>query len=121
MKKLLPVLAILLLIGIATTGCTIVDTGEVGLRVNFDKTIDNEELVAGSFNQTVIGKVLTFPVKDVTVDVKDMNPLAADNSTMKDFDISVIYNIAPNSVSDLYINKSRSFHNVDETLSLIHI
>ncbi len=115
MKKILPVLAIMLLIGIATTGCTIVDTGEVGLRVNFDKTIDNEELVAGSFNQTVIGKVLTFPIKDVTVDIKDMTPLAADNSTMKDFDISVIYNIAPNSVSDLYINKSRSFHNVDDS------
>lgn len=95
------------------TGCTVIDTGEVGLRVNFNKTIEPTELVAGSFNQTVIGKVLTFPIKDVSVDVRDMTPLALDNSTMKDFDISVVYNITPSSVSDLYINKSRSFHMVD--------
>ena len=112
-KKIIPVIVVALIAAVSTTGCTIVDTGEVGLRVNFDKTIESGELVAGSFNQTVVGKVLTFPVKDVNVDVRDMQPLAADNSTMKDFDISVVYNIMPSSVSDLYINKSRSFHMVD--------
>jgi regulator of protease activity HflC (stomatin/prohibitin superfamily) len=115
MKKLIPVAILALIAALGTTGCTIVDTGEVGLRVNFDKTIENSELAAGSFNQTVIGKVLTFPVKDVSVDVRDMQPLASDNSTMKDFDISVVYNITPSSVSDLYVNKSRSFHMVDPT------
>lgn len=114
-NRILPALSLALIVGVSATGCTVVDTGEVGLRVNFDKTIESSELVAGSFNQTVIGKVLTFPVKDVSVDVKDMNPLAADNSTMKDFDISVIYNITPSSVSDLYINKSRAFHMVDNS------
>jgi regulator of protease activity HflC (stomatin/prohibitin superfamily) len=113
MKKLIPVAVLALIAALGTTGCTIVDTGEVGLRVNFDKTIENGELAAGSFNQTVIGKVLTFPVKDVSVDVRDMQPLASDNSTMKDFDISVVYNITPSSVSDLFVNKSRSFHMVD--------
>ena len=113
MKKIIPLILLVVVGGLGATGCTIVDTGEVGLRVNFDKTIENGELVAGSFNQTLIGKVLTFPVKDVSVDVRDMQPLAADNSTMKDFDISVVYNIMPASVSDLYINKSRSFHMVD--------
>jgi regulator of protease activity HflC (stomatin/prohibitin superfamily) len=110
MKKLLVVSAL-----VATTGCTIVDTGEVGLRVNFDKTVESTELVAGSFNQTIIGKVLTFPIKDVSVEVRDLMPLAADNSTMKDFDIAVVYNITPSAVSDLYINKSRAFHLVDPT------
>jgi regulator of protease activity HflC (stomatin/prohibitin superfamily) len=115
MKKLFLVVSIALAFGLGATGCTIVDTGEVGLRVNFDKTIESTELVAGSFNQTVVGKVLTFPVKDVSVDVRDLQPLAADNSTMKDFDISVVYNIMPAAVSDLYINKSRAFHMVDNT------
>ncbi|UUZ54676.1 hypothetical protein LP419_00920 [Massilia sp. H-1] len=63
----------------------------------------------------MVGKVLTFPIKDVAVDVRDLNPLASDNSTMKDFDISVVYNIVPTAVSDLYINKSRSFHMVDNS------
>lgn len=115
MKRTIPSLCSLLLGGAVLSGCTVVDTGEVGLRVKFDKTVESEELVAGSFNQTVIGKVLTFPVKDVSVDVRDMQPLASDNSTMKDFDISVIYNIMPASVSDLYINKSRAFHMVDNS------
>jgi regulator of protease activity HflC (stomatin/prohibitin superfamily) len=115
MKKSIPAILVALLAVLGATGCTIVDTGEVGLRVNFDKTIENGELIAGSFNQTMIGHVLTFPVKDVSVDVKDLNPLAADNSTMKDFDISVVYNITPSAVSELYINKSRSFHMIDNT------
>ena len=115
MKKITLAIAVAIAVGALASGCTIVDTGEVGLRVNFDKTIEAEERVAGSFNQTVIGKILTFPVKDVTVDVQNLTPLAADNSTMKDFDISVIYNITPSSVSDLYINKSRSFHTVDDS------
>src|SRR6478672_10090609 len=115
MKKWIPAVVAVLVAGLATTGCTVVDTGEVGLRVNFDKTVESTELVPGSFNQTVIGKVLTFPIKDVSVDVRDLNPLASDNSTMKDFDISVVYNIVPTAVSDLYINKSRSFHMVDSS------
>jgi regulator of protease activity HflC (stomatin/prohibitin superfamily) len=115
MKKPILAIAAAAMIGALTTGCTIVDTGEVGLRVNFDKTIEPEERVAGSFNQTLVGKILTFPVKDVSVDVQNLTPLAADNSTMKEFDISVIYNITPSSVSDLFINKSRSFHTVDDS------
>src|SRR5687767_14366688 len=106
MKKIIPAVAAAMAVGALATGCTIVDTGEVGLRVNFDKTIEAEERVAGSFNQTIVGKILTFPVKDVSVDVQNLTPLAADNSTMKEFDISVIYNITPASVSELYINKS---------------
>lgn len=115
MKKTILAFSVALILGAATTGCTIVDTGEVGLRVNFDKTVESTELVAGSFNQTLIGKVLTFPIKDVSVDVRDLTPLASDNSTMKDFDISVVYNITPSAVSDLFINKSRSFHMTDAT------
>ena len=115
MKKIFWAIPVAVAVGVLTTGCTIVDTGEVGLRVNFNKTIEPEERIAGSFNQTIIGKILTFPVKDVSVDVQNLTPLAADNSTMKEIDISVIYNITPSSVSDLYINKSRSFHMVDNT------
>lgn len=115
MKKMFWAIPVAVAAGALATGCTIVDTGEVGLRVNFNKTIEAEERIAGSFNQTIVGKILTFPVKDVSVDVQNLTPLAADNSTMKEIDISVIYNITPSSVSELYINKSRSFHMVDKT------
>lgn len=91
-------------------GCTRIETGEVGVRIGFDKQIHPGELLPGSFNQTLVGSVLTFPVKDVSVSVQDMNPLAKDNSTMKDFDALVIYNINPQKVSELYVTKNRSFH-----------
>ena len=92
------------------TGCTRIETGEVGVRVGFDKQVKQGELVAGSFNQTIIGNVLTFPVKDVSVKVDNLTPLAKDNSTMKDFDAVVIYNINPDRVAELYSSKSKAFH-----------
>ena len=107
MKKTLIAVSLL---AVFATGCTRIETGEVGLRVGFDKQVKNEELLPGSFNQTLIGSVMTFPVKEVAVKVDDLTPLAKDNSTMKDFDAIVIYNINQSQVAELYNTKNRSFH-----------
>jgi regulator of protease activity HflC (stomatin/prohibitin superfamily) len=107
MKK--SVLAIALL-AVFATGCTRIETGEVGVRVGFDKQVKPGELLPGSFNQVLIGDVLTFPVKDVNVKLDDMTPVAKDNSTMKDFDAIVIYNINQSQVAELYSQKSQAFH-----------
>lgn len=93
-----------------TAACTRIETGEVGLRVGFDKQVSNQELLPGSFNQTLVGDVLTFPVKDVNVQINDLTPLAKDNSTMKDFDAVVIYNLNQSQVAELYNTKSKAFH-----------
>jgi hypothetical protein len=93
-----------------TAACTRIETGEVGVRRSFDKTIETTELQPGSVNQTMFGDVLTFPTKDVQVDVSDLTPLASDNSTVADFDMAVIYSINPTSVAELYIEKNRGFH-----------
>jgi regulator of protease activity HflC (stomatin/prohibitin superfamily) len=95
---------------ILATGCTRIETGEVGVRVGFDKQIQSGELLPGSFNQTLVGSVLTFPIKDVNVKLDDMTPVAKDNSTMKDFDAVVIYNINQAQVAELYSTKSQAFH-----------
>lgn len=95
---------------ILATGCTRVETGEVGVRVGFDKQVKDGELLPGSFNQTLIGDVLTFPIKDVNVKLEDMTPVAKDNSTMKDLDAVVIYNINQGQVAELYSQKSKAFH-----------
>jgi SPFH domain / Band 7 family len=94
----------------SASACTRIETGEVGVRRSFDKTIETTELMPGSVNQTMFGDVLTFPTKDVSVDITDMTPLASDNSTIKDFDLSVVYSINPGSVAELYIEKNRGFH-----------
>ena len=95
---------------ILATGCTRIETGEVGVRVGFDKQVQQGELLPGSFNQVIIGDVLTFPIKDVNVTLENMTPVAKDNSTMKDFDAVVVYNIKPQQVSELYATKNRAFH-----------
>lgn len=107
MKK--SVFAILAL-AVFATGCTRIETGEVGVRVGFDKQVKSGELLPGSFNQTIIGDVLTFPVKDVNVVLENMTPVAKDNSTMKDVDAVVVYNINPQQVAELYSTKNKSFH-----------
>lgn len=93
-----------------TTACTRIETGEVGVRVGFDKQVQSGELLPGTFNQTLIGDVLTFPIKDVNVKLDDMTPVAKDNSTMKDLDAVVIYNINQGQVAELYSQKSQAFH-----------
>jgi regulator of protease activity HflC (stomatin/prohibitin superfamily) len=100
------------LVGLLATAsaCTRIETGEVGVRRSFDKTIETTELMPGSVNQTIFGEVLTFPTKDVSVEVADLTPLASDNSTVADFDLSVIYSINPGSVAEIYIEKNRGFH-----------
>jgi hypothetical protein len=109
MKTILKISAVIAALSLAT-GCTRIETGEVGLRVGFDKQVKNEELLPGSFNQTFVGDVLTFPVKEVAVKVDDLSPQAKDNSTMKDFDVTVIYNINPTQIAEIYNTKNKSFH-----------
>lgn len=97
-------------LAVASAACTRVETGEVGVRRAFDKTIETTELMPGSVNQTIFGDVMTFPTKDVQVDITDLTPLASDNSTVADFDMAVIYSINPTSVAELFIEKNRGFH-----------
>lgn len=112
MMKRFAIIPAVIALGVATTGCTRIETGEVGVRVGFDKQVKEGELLPGSFNQIIVGDVLTFPVKDVQVDVKDMTPLASDNSTIADFDASVVYSVNPTSVAEIYTTKNRGFHAV---------
>lgn len=114
MMKRFGLMAAVLGMAVLATGCTRIETGEVGVRVGFDKQVKPGELLPGSFNQTLVGDVLTFPVKDVNVTMENMTPVAKDNSTMKDLDAVVVYNINPQQVSELYSTKNRAFHAVDK-------
>jgi len=92
------------------SGCTRITTGEVGVRVDGNRQIQAGELPAGSWNQTLIGDVLTFPVRDITVNIENKTPLTADNSALADFDLTAVYGINPSSVAELYSTKAKSFH-----------
>lgn len=108
MKKSIGMLALLAVVSFS--GCTRITTGEVGVRVDGSKQVQQGELQPGSWNQTLIGDVLTFPVKDIAINLENKSPMTADNSALDDFDVTVVYNINPASVSELYTKKSKSFH-----------
>jgi hypothetical protein len=112
MKKI--ILAALIAASFAMAGCQRVETGEVGLRQGWDKQIQKTELLPGSFNQTFVGDVMVFPVKQIGLLLKGMQPQTLDNSTLADLDITVIYNINPASVGELYTTESRSFHALND-------
>lgn len=111
MKSVL--IGIVLAVVALTTGCTRVETGKVGVRVNASKQIEGTELMPGSFNQTIIGSVLMFQTKDITVNLENKTPMTADNAALQDFDLTFVYSINPTSVAETYSKKSRSFHGVD--------
>ena len=111
MKKFFGI--IVLLGAIVLSGCTRVETGEVGLRQGFDKTIQKTELMPGSFNQTIMGDVLLFPVKQIGLQLDNIKPQTKDNSTLADMDVTVVYNINPSSVGDLYTTEAHTFNAID--------
>jgi len=98
---------------VSLQACTRIETGEVGVRLNASKQIEGSELQPGSFNQTLIGSVITFPTRDIAIVIDNQKPMTADNSALADFDITVVYGINPSSVSELYSTKSRSFHSTE--------
>jgi regulator of protease activity HflC (stomatin/prohibitin superfamily) len=78
------------------------------------KQIQGTELQPGSWNQTLVGSVITFPTKDLTIKIENKTPMTADNSALKELDMTVVYSINPSSVAELYSTKSKSFHARDE-------
>lgn len=99
---------------LTATACTRIETGTVGLRVNMSNVVEPNELQPGSWNQTIVGSVLEFPVRSIQVAWNNLTPQTADNSTLKDFDVAMVYDINPTSVSDIWINQSRAFHSYEK-------
>lgn len=107
---------------VSLSGCfERIQTGEVGIRIDMSKQIQQGELLPGSWNQTLVGDVMTFPVKDITINLENKAPMTSDNSALADFDITVVYAINPSSVSELYSTKSKSFHTFDEKENDIYL
>lgn len=114
MKKIFTVLMVAAM-SLSLSGCfQRIETGEVGLRIGFDKQVQMGELQPGSFNQTIVGNVLTFPVRDLAINLDDMRAQSSDGSTLSDYDVTVIYSINPSAVGEMYTTKSKSFHAVGE-------
>lgn len=104
----------LIAIAALAVGCTRIETGTVGIRINASKQIEGNELMPGSWNQTMIGDVMTFPTKDIAVNLENKAPMTSENTALADFDLSIVYGINPGSVAELYSTKSKSFHTTEQ-------
>lgn len=101
-------------IAFSLTGCVVrIETGSVGVRINASKEIQGGELMPGTWNQTVVGGVLIFPVKDIAISLENKSPMTSENTALADFDMTVVYAISPSAVSELYGTKSKSFHTIE--------
>jgi len=105
---------VVLALAVALSGCQRIETGEVGLRVDFSKQVQMGELQPGSFNQTIVGDVITFQVRDIALPLDDMHPQTSDNSTLTDMDVQLIYSINSTSVGEMYVNNSKAFNAIND-------
>jgi regulator of protease activity HflC (stomatin/prohibitin superfamily) len=102
------------LIAISAAACTRIETGEVGLRITYDKQIEMQEIPAGKMPQTLVGDVLTFPVRDIGGSLEDKRPLTKDDVALKQVDLSYVYSVSPTAVAELWTKQPRSFHLMNE-------
>jgi prohibitin 1 len=101
MKKLITVL---LAVGFISnlTGCGRIETGNIGVRTDFNKTIVTDELQPGWYG-SLFTSVDTYSIKEIEVAQNDMRPKAKDNLSLSDLDISIFYKVNPVSISEMLI------------------
>lgn len=115
-------IGLLSMVILTSAACTRIETGQVGIVRAYDKQIQMTEEMPGSLTETISQTVITAQTKDIEVVTKDLRPLAADNSTLDDFDVSAIYTINPTMAAELFVDKSQGFHayNDDGELFLMY-
>lgn len=105
---------------IATLGaCTRIETGQAGIIRGWDKQIESTEAAPGDLKQLLTQDVIVAQTKDIEVTTTDLRPLAADNSTLDDFDASAVYTINPQLSAELYVDKSQGFHSYNSEGELL--
>lgn len=82
------------------SGCTQIDTGNVGVERTLGK-VGKEPLVPGVYF-TVFKTVDEFTAKEVSFQLQDLTPKSRDNLTMKDVDIDIYFKTMPAAIPGLY-------------------
>lgn len=95
-------LLLILIIVVAISACGRIETGNVGVRTDFNKTIETTELQPGWYG-AVLTSVDEYVVKETELQLNDMRPKAKDNLTLADVDLSIFYTVNPTQVAELVI------------------
>lgn len=85
--------------------CGRIETGNVGVRTDFNKTVEETELQPGWYG-ALFTSVDEYVTKETELALTDMTPKAKDNLSLKDLDVSIFYTVNPSKVADLAIKYS---------------
>jgi len=78
---------------IGLTGCYgTIETGNAGLRTNFNGTTD-QKVESEGFYTSLTGHVDQYTLKEVGVDLPNLQPKAKDNLSLRDLDVSIFYRV----------------------------
>lgn len=96
MKKIF----LLLTLALATllSGCSQIDSGNVGVVTSFGK-VNPEELPQG-VHMTWFAGVDEFTAKEVPMQLNDLKPKAADNLTISDLDVDIYFQPTPGKIAE---------------------
>ena len=99
------------MIAVMMTACGIVETGEVGVRKTIGK-VDNQELHEG-FYTAVMSSVDVYTFKETAFELQNVKARAADKLSLKDLDVTVYYQAAPDKIAEFAANHSGMSARVD--------
>lgn len=103
MKSFSKIAAVALLLSATfTTGCTRVETGNVGVQTSFTKQVSTAEVNPG-IHMTIFSDIEQHSVKEIPVVLNDMRPQTKDNLNLRELDVEVYYTVAPAMVAELMI------------------
>lgn len=108
MKKTIVALAVAAVL----VGCTKVGTENVGVRTTFTGKVETEELGQG-IHLAVLSDVDEFTGKEVSIELKDMQPKAADNLSLADMDVEIFYKVDKAQIADQFIKYANRHVRID--------
>lgn len=97
------VLFIVMIIGASGSGR--IGQGNVGVRTNFNKTINHKEVPPGWYG-AMLTSVDEFVVKEMELPLNNMLPKAKDNLSLRDLDVSIFYTVNGEKVADIVMKYS---------------
>lgn len=92
MKKL-SLYALALAAALSLTGCYgTIETGQVGVRTNFNGAVD-QKVEGEGFYTTFTSHIDKYTLKEIGVELSDLQPKAKDNLSLRDLDVTVFYKV----------------------------
>ena len=84
------------------SACGRIETGNVGVRTDFNKTIETTEIQPGWYG-AFLTSVNEYVTKETEIALNNLRPKAKDNLSLSDLDISIFYTVNPASVAEIVI------------------